>query len=56
MQHFNGYGAFILFLAIRTHFTNEKYDYFQMNGRLRANKESFNRRHDKHFFDKIAKL
>ena len=56
MKHFSGYGAYLLFLAIRTHFTNDKYDFFQMNGKLRATKESYERRSDKHFFDKVAKL
>lgn len=55
MQHFTGYGAYLLFLALRTHFSNAKYDFFQMNGKLRANKESYNKRHDKYFFDKLAK-
>lgn len=55
MQHFSGYGAYLLFLALRTHFNNAKYDFFQMHGKLRANKESFERRQDKHFFDKLAK-
>ena len=56
MKHFSGYGAYLLFLAIRTHFTNDKYDFFQMNGKLRANKESYLKRNDKAFFEKLAKL
>ena len=56
MKHFSGYGAYLLFLAIRTHFTNDKYDFFQMNGKLRATKDSYEKRTDKHFFDKVAKL
>ena len=55
MKHFTGFGAYLLFLALRTHFTNAKYDFFQMNGKLRANKESYNKRHDKGFFEKLAK-
>ena len=56
MKHFSGYGAYLLFLALRTHFTSAKYDFFQMNGKLRANKESYLKRNDKAFFEKIAKL
>jgi hypothetical protein len=55
MKHFTGYGAYLLFLALRTHFTNAKYDFFQMHGKLRANKESYNKRHDRFFFEKLAK-
>ena len=56
MKHFSGYGAYLLFLALRTHFTSAKYDFFQMNGKLRATKESYIKRNDKAFFEKIAKL
>lgn len=55
MNHFTGYGSYLLFLALRTHFTNEKYDFFQMHGKLRATKESYLKRNDRLFFDKLAK-
>lgn len=55
MAHFTGYGAYLLFLSLRTHFNNSKYDFFQMQGKLRATKQSYHKRTDKHFFDKIAK-
>lgn len=45
----------MLFLALRTHFNNNKYDFFQMHGKLRATKESYFKRNDKWFFEKIAK-
>ena len=55
MKHFTGYGAYLLFLALRTHFSSTKYDFFQFNGKLKTNRETYNKRHDKHFFEKIAK-
>lgn len=55
MSHFSGYGAYLLFLALRTHFSNDKYDFFQMHGKTRASKESYLKRNDKWFFEKIAK-
>jgi hypothetical protein len=55
MSNFSGYGAYMLFLALRTHFNNDKYDFFQMHGKLRATKESYNKRNDKWFFEKISK-
>lgn len=55
MSHLSGYGAYQLFLALRTHFNSNKYDFFQFHGKLKINKESYLKRHDKHFFEKIAK-
>jgi hypothetical protein len=55
MKHFTGYGAYLLFLALRTHFTKPNYDFFRMNGKLRATKESYYKRNDKFFFEKLAK-
>ena len=55
MKHFTGYGSYQLFLALRTHFTNAKYDFFLMNGKLRGNKEAYNKRNDRLFFEKLAK-
>lgn len=45
----------MLFLALRTHFTNSKYDFFQMRGKLRASRDSYLKRNDRLFFDKLAK-
>ena len=55
MRHFTGYGAYLLFLALRTHFIKSNYDYFEMQGKLRATKESYNKRNDRMFFEKLAK-
>jgi T4 gene Gp59 loader of gp41 DNA helicase C-term/T4 gene Gp59 loader of gp41 DNA helicase len=55
MKHFSGYGAYLLFLAIRTHFDSVRYDFFQMNGKLTANKQSYEKRQDKSIFVKFAK-
>lgn len=55
MKHFTGYGAFQLFLALRTHFNNAKYDFFQFHGKLNTSKETYLKRNDKYFFEKVAK-
>ena len=55
MKHFTGYGAYQLFLALRTHFLSPKYDFFEMHGKLRATKESYNKRNDRLFLEKLAK-
>ena len=44
-----------LFLAIKAHFTNPKYDFFKYNGKVSASLDSFNRRRDKFHFAKLAK-
>ena len=55
MKHFSGYGSYLLFLALRTHFNNAKYDFFQMHGKLRASKEAYAKRNDKFFFESLAR-
>lgn len=50
-----GFGCYIKYLAIKSHFSNEKYDYFKYNGQVRADTTSFHKRNDRYFFEKIAK-
>tara|TARA_R110000868_G_scaffold9000_3_gene45587 strand:+ start:16086 stop:16700 length:615 start_codon:yes stop_codon:yes gene_type:complete len=45
------------YLAMKNHFSNKGgYDYHQYNGKVRANKTSFEVRRDKYFFYKLSKL
>lgn len=55
MNHYNGYGAYLLFIALKTHFSSKKYDFVTMQGKLKANKHSYDSRRDKFFFEKLAK-
>lgn len=55
MSHLTGFGAYMMFLSLRTHFTSDKYDYHTMCGKINANKDSYNRRSDKALFDKVAR-
>lgn len=55
MAHLTGYGAYRLFLAIRVHFTQEKYNFFERNGKTNANKEAYQKRNDRYFFEVLAK-
>ena len=43
------------YLAFKNHFTKPNYDYFQYCGKSRASKESFNKRKDRYFFEKISR-
>jgi len=43
------------YLALKKHFSEGSYDYFKYNGKVRASADSFNKRKDKIFFEKLAK-
>lgn len=51
----NGYGAYKIYLAVKSHFTLDSYDYFKYGGKTRAKVETFERRSDRYFFEKLAK-
>lgn len=44
-----------LFLALKNHFTKDTYDYFKYCGKSRASVESFNKRTDKYFFERLSR-
>lgn len=46
--------AYKLYVAIKNHFTNPTYDFFKYNGRTKASFKTFDKRHDKYFFYKLA--
>lgn len=52
----NGYGCFLKYLAVKSHFLNEKYDYFKYQGRTRADIRTFQNRKDKYYFEKLGKV
>jgi hypothetical protein len=43
------------YLALRNHFNSPGYDYFKYNGKVSGSIDSFNKRKDKFFFEKMAK-
>ena len=49
------YEVYIDYLALKRHFTTEYYDYHRYNGKVKANKDSFEKRKDKFFFEKISR-
>jgi hypothetical protein len=55
MKHLSGFGAYRLFLALKSHFGNESYDFSKYRGKVRASKEAYDKRHDKFFFEKLSK-
>lgn len=49
-----GYEAYKYYLALKLHFTTDKYDVFDQNGRVFCKKESFDKRNDRMLFERIA--
>jgi hypothetical protein len=47
--------AFCTYLAIKNHFTKKSYDYFKYSGKVTAKKESFYKRKDRFFFEKLSR-
>ena len=54
MKHFSGYGAYLVFVTVRTHFESPTFDFFK-HDKVKANKTTYLKRSDKVFFDMIAK-
>jgi len=55
MSKITPFECYKMYIALKTHFNNEKYDYQKLNGRVRANKDSFEKRNDKAFFYRLVK-
>lgn len=50
-----GLNSYKLWLAIRQHFTTEKYDFIKYNGGVKNGREQYMKRPDKGFFYRLAK-
>ena len=49
------YETYCLYLSIKSHFTQKKYDYFKYSGAVKATYESFEKRRDKFHFGRLSK-
>ena len=49
-----GYEVYKMYLALKQHFTNDKYDYRKYRGRVNASEKAFEERRDRYFFKKLA--
>lgn len=54
MAHLTGYGAYVAFVTVRTHFESKTFDFFTHH-RVKANRRTYENRSDRWFFDKVAK-
>jgi hypothetical protein len=43
------------YLALKQHFTNDTYDFIKYNGKIKASIESFHKRKDRLFFEKLSR-
>lgn len=51
----DGYEAYRYYIALKLHFTTNKYDVFEANGRISASRGAFEKRNDKMLFERLAK-
>lgn len=51
----NGYDLYGLYQAIKLHFTAEKYNFFQYDGKTRVSIDAFQKRRDKFLFHRLAR-
>lgn len=51
----DGFKAYRYYLAIKLHFTTDKFNVFQNRGNVRGTREAFNARNDRYIFEKLAK-
>lgn len=49
------FDAYKIYLALKNHFSKPKYDYFKYAGKSRASIESFNKRKDKYWFERVSR-
>jgi len=49
-----GFEVYKMYLALKQHFTKEKYNYHKYHGKVRASEDAFEQRHDRYFFKKLA--
>lgn len=49
------YDVYTTYLAMKKHFTDQKYDFFRYNGKTRSSVAAFNKRRDKYFFERMSR-
>ena len=49
------YDVYTTYLAMKKHFTDNKYDFFKYNGKTRSSVSAFNKRKDKYFFERMSR-
>ena len=55
VMSYPGYNAYKTYLALKNHFTTDDYDFFKYHGKMKVKEETFLKRRDKFFFEKIER-
>jgi hypothetical protein len=50
----DGFKAYKYYMAIKLHFTSEKYDVFETRGHVKGSRDAFTSRNDRYIFEKLA--
>lgn len=50
----DGFKAYRYYLALKLHFTTDKFNVFENRGNVRGTREAFNARNDRYIFEKLA--
>ena len=53
VMYYPGYNAYKTYIALKNHFRSDGYDYFKHRGKTRLKEQSFLKRKDKFFFEKL---
>jgi len=51
----HGFDVYKMYLAMKQHFSNPRFDFFQYNGQINAKEETYQQRNDFWFFETIAR-
>lgn len=51
----DGFRAYKYYLAVKLHFTTDKYDVFETRGNVKGSREAFDARNDRLIFEKLAR-
>src|ERR1043165_446489 len=51
----SAFETYEIYVSIKAHFTDKKYDYHKFRGKVKTSVDSFERRRDKFFFEKLGK-
>lgn len=56
MNEIKAYDGFVLFTALKLHFTSSSYDYFKYHGKVKANPTQFSVNKDRFKFQKLVRM
>ena len=51
----HGFDVYRTYLAMKLHFSNDKFDFFQYEGKVNAKEETYQQRNDFYFFETLAR-